>query len=246
MCKLVVSAFDEAIVDIEEAIPTSTMLQLERIRKEGVLFAIATSRDLQTMLDYNRDFPFLDYLICHNGSYVYDVNNKEIIYEKHLGVRIVAKIKQLLEKYKLFFGTTDGLYRDDAILYECNDDIYKIEAHGKSKRDVMAIMRLLSASGMCLTFYERYRAGKFYVEITSGKNTKLTGVSKIARRNKISLKEVMAIGVEANDVALVEAVGNGISMANGCRDVRKVAKSITKSNLEKGVELAIKNNFKEE
>lgn len=58
MYKLFVSDFDGTLINSEEAIPLSTMVEIDRIRKLGVKFCIATGRILKSILDYNRDFPF--------------------------------------------------------------------------------------------------------------------------------------------------------------------------------------------
>ena len=38
--KMVVSSFSKTLINSEEAISVSTMLELDRIRKEGILFCI--------------------------------------------------------------------------------------------------------------------------------------------------------------------------------------------------------------
>ena len=43
MYKMVVSDFCGTLIDSEEAISVSTMLELDRIRKEGILFCITTN-----------------------------------------------------------------------------------------------------------------------------------------------------------------------------------------------------------
>ena len=56
MYKLIVSDFDGTLVDDDLAIPLSTMLEIDRVRRMGILFTIATSRCLGDILYYNRDF----------------------------------------------------------------------------------------------------------------------------------------------------------------------------------------------
>ena len=46
------------------------MLEVDRIRKNGILLAIATGQVMRSVLDYNRDFPFVDYVISCNGAYI--------------------------------------------------------------------------------------------------------------------------------------------------------------------------------
>ena len=85
MYQLFVSDFDGTLIDSDEAIPLSTMVEIDRIRKNGVKFVVATGRILKSVLDYNRDFPFLDYVISCDGAYVYDVCNRKVLFKKTLG-----------------------------------------------------------------------------------------------------------------------------------------------------------------
>ena len=57
MYKLFVSDFDGTLIDSDEAIPLSTMVEIDRIRKLGVKIVIATGRILKSILEYNKDFP---------------------------------------------------------------------------------------------------------------------------------------------------------------------------------------------
>ena len=79
MYKLFVSDFYKTLLDSDDAINLSTMVEIDRIRKNGCLFVIATGSLLSSVLDYNRDFPFIDYIIACNGSYTYDVNRQKVL-----------------------------------------------------------------------------------------------------------------------------------------------------------------------
>ena len=92
MIKMVVSSFYNTLINEEDAIPTSTMLEIERIRQKGIIFTMCTNRQYQEILDYNKDFPFVDYIISLNGSLVYDVAKDKIIYQKKLTKTIINKI----------------------------------------------------------------------------------------------------------------------------------------------------------
>ena len=63
MYKVVVSEFDRTLINSEEAISSSTVMEIDRIRNMGCLFCISTDRFLSDILSYNRDFIFTDYII---------------------------------------------------------------------------------------------------------------------------------------------------------------------------------------
>ena len=93
MIKMVVCSFYNALINEEEAIPTSTMLEIERLRKKGIVFSICTNGLYQEVLDYNRDFPFVDYIISLNGSYVYDVEGKRCLFKSKISEFSSGEIK---------------------------------------------------------------------------------------------------------------------------------------------------------
>ncbi len=52
-------------------------------------------------------------------------------------------------------------------------------------------------------------------------------------------EEIMAIGDQENDIAMIEYAGVGVAMDNAIPSVKEVANFVTKSNLEDGVAFAI-------
>jgi len=68
---------------------------------------------------------------------------------------------------------------------------------------------------------------------------KAKGVKVICDYFGVDMEEVMAFGDERNDLDMLEHVGMGIAMANADESVKAVAKSVTLSNNEDGVAVAI-------
>ena len=52
-------------------------------------------------------------------------------------------------------------------------------------------------------------------------------------------EEIMALGDQENDIAMIEYAGMGVAMDNAIPSVKEVANFVTKSNLEDGVAWAI-------
>lgn len=118
MYKMVVSDFYGTLIDSEEAIALSTMLELDRIRKSGVLFTITTTKSIKRVIDYNRDFPFIDYIVAFNGSYVYDLIHDKVLYKKGINLLCIRKIVKMFLNNDLAFYTEDycnyvGSHKDE-------------------------------------------------------------------------------------------------------------------------------------
>ena len=260
MYKLFISDFDGTLIDSEEAIPLSTMVEIDRIRKLGVKFCVTTGRILKSVLDYNRDFPFLDYVIACDGAYVYDVVNRKILVKKPLGGSIIKKIKKLYHDKDIYFCTARewNLCSEDIVYSEVKNinftfeefyqnnknNIYKIEVYFNSKKERDSAYNELYELKVKANIVKMKEGKKDYLlEIVAEDVNKATGVEKICKTAHISLDEVVCVGDSDNDLPIFLSVGKSAVVANGSKKLKKVAGMVTSSNETKGVEKVIKKLF---
>lgn len=259
MYKMVVSDFCGTLINSDEAISVSTMLELDRIRKAGILFCITTSKSVRIVREYNRDFPFIDYIVAFNGSYIYDLNKDEVLYDKSIPISNVKKLYKLFSDKDLSFYTLDfcnytGSYKDkdyselliDAVSFveENKKGIYKINVYLENMKDAKKVIKTIKENDIKVDTYLIEEDGYFVVEVTNSVNSKLKAITRIAKANKINLKDVIAICSSASSCSLVESVGCGCCVANADKSVKKVANEFTDSNENKGVEHIISKYFK--
>lgn len=76
------------------------------------------------------------------------------------------------------------------------------------------------------------------LEFTRKGVTKGVGLHKLAEYLNIPVDHTMAIGDTENDIAILEAAGTGVAMANATDDVKAIADFVTLSNEEDGVAYA--------
>jgi len=69
--------------------------------------------------------------------------------------------------------------------------------------------------------------------------SKASGVTALAAHYRIPLEQVMAIGDNTNDLAMLQSVGWDVAMGQAPESVKAAAKVVTASNIEDGVALAI-------
>lgn len=260
MYKLFISDFDGTLIDSEEAIPLSTMVEIDRIRKLGVKFCVATGRILKSVLDYNRDFPFLDYVIACDGAYVYDVVHRKVLAKKPLGGSIIKKIKKLYHDKDIYFCTAQewNLCSEDIVysdvknrnirfdeFYQLNkNNIYKIEVYFKTKKERDSAYDELHELEIKANIVKMKEGKKdFLLEIVAEDVTKATGLEKICRLDHISLEEVACVGDSDNDLPIFLSTGFSAVVANGSKKLKQVASMQTSSNETKGVEKVIKKLF---
>ena len=260
MYKLFVSDFDGTLIDSDEAIPLSTMVEIDRIRKLGVKIVIATGRILKSILEYNKDFPFLDYVISCDGAYVYDVINRKTLYKKPLGGSIIKKIKKLYSDCDIYFCTVrewnlcshDRVYSEvkkrntsfDDFYLENKNNIYKIEVYFKTKKERDSAYQELIELGIKASFTKmEEKKKKYLIEIVSKDVHKALGLEKICKKEHVPLNQVVCVGDSDNDIPLFLSVGQSVAVANASHRLKKIATIQTSSNETKGVEKVIKKLF---
>ena len=259
MYKMVVSSFFNTLIDSEEAISYSTMKEIDKLRREyGVIFTIMTDSPLNLVIDYNRDFPFIDYIIAFNGGYVYDVLNRKVISKKSMGVLTIKKIYRLFSElnicfYTLEYGAYWGSYLEKHYSFKINDfssfldshrlDVYKIAIICDNKLQVRRVLKSIDDYEVNVDTKIVEKDGKIFVELYSKMNDKLNGIMKIAKLNKIEMDDILAIVCSDSDINVAKSVGKSVVVSNGSNKVKKYCKEETLSNDDKGVEAVLKKYF---
>ena len=259
MYRLFVSDFDGTLLDSDEAIPLSTMVEIDRIRRDGVKFAVASDRILKSVLDYNRDFPFLDYVISCDGAYVYDVVHRKALLKKPLQVSIIKKIKKLYSNCELYLDTVQEKYlcKDDIVyseiknrrisfseFYEAHQNlIYQLEIKFFTKKDRDNAFRELEELQLKAHFMKKNQKKDYRIIIVSNDSSKVFGLEKICKKEHLSLEQVVYVGDDEEDIPILLSVGQSAVVSNGSKKAKKVANVQTSSNETKGVEKVIKKLF---
>ena len=259
MYQLLISDFDGTLIDSDEAIPLSTMVEIDRIRRSGVKFVVATNRILKSILEYNRDFPFLDYVISCDGAYVYDVCRRKSLVKKPVPGSILKKIKKLYSGCRIYFCTLQEEYlcMDDVVcsevkkrridflsFYEANkNSIYKMILSFTTKKMRNSVLKELEELKINASFHTTDKKKDYRIEVMARDARKVFGIEKICKKEKVSLEQVVFLGDSDEDIPIFLSVGKSIAVSNGSRKAKKQASMVTSSNETKGVEKAIKKLF---
>lgn len=260
MKKLIVSDFDGTLVNNEDEIPTSTVMIIDDLRRKDYKFCIATGRSIKSVLDYNHDFHFIDYIISSNGAYIYDTEKEKVIYKKNMLISNVKKIVKMFYDKSIIYLTDNvtwnlisekSAYEDDYDVIKVEDyekfiednktNIFKIEAYFKSGEDVKEALEDLQKLNLKINVNMQINGSKYLLEITHQDVDKYEGVLKVCEKNKIDISDVIAFGDGHNDIELIKNVGIGVAVSNAVEEVKEVAKAITDDCNNKGVEKYLKN-----
>ncbi len=253
MYKMIVSDFYDTLINKEESIDINTMLEIDRVRNNNVLFVVATSRLFRTIMDYNSSYIFSDYIISYNGSYVYDCDSEKVIYQRKIPVPLLKKLIKLKHFDMAFLSLNETYYTNKDYKYDygykINDinefveyngkNIYEVIVHYK-KKDLDEIIKYIK--NLDVNYFFRKNGKDTYIEIVYDEIDKYEAVKMISKKLDISNKEIISIGASSNDYELIKNTF-GISVSNGEKEIKKISKSVTSNKDTLGVKEVISKYF---
>ena len=223
MKKLLVVDFYNTLINYEDAITTRTMLEIDKLRQQGVKLCIITNRLLDDVLYYNESFPFIDYIISLNGGVAYDISSNKFLYGKKLDDKMLNKIETKYNNYEITY------YSDNNKSNNIIDNIYKVEVK-LNKKDLKNID------------YFKYPVLKidnnYYLEISN--NNSYDMFSKMFSINK---NDIVGVIGNISNYKFVEELDSYV-MSNAFKELKNISKKKTKSNNHNGVLNVLKKEFK--
>ena len=248
MYKLIVSSFLNTIINDYEEIPMSTVALIDELRRSGIKFVIATGKDIDSIIYYNRDFPFNDYLITSNGAYIYDMNKNKVIFKKNIGIRTIKRIIKSYYDKSIIYLTNDRTRNlisneKDKFIEENKNNIYKIDLYFENKLTAEQSLKEISLLELDINTNLQIYNDKYYIEITHSSASKDKALELIAKKLKIDMKDIISFGSGYNDIEIIKKTGYGVAMKNACKKLKSVANDITLDNNSKGVEFYLRKIY---
>ena len=139
-------------------------------------------------------------------------------------------LMSLAKKIRLAVFDVDGVMTDGTVYY----DNHGQELKAFNIRDGLGI-KLLQKSGVRVAVITgrrskavEYRAGELGIDLLlQGREDKLTALKEILSSLTITLDEVAYLGDDLPDLPAIRAVGLGMTVADGCPQVKALADGIT-------------------
>ena len=185
------------------------------------------------------------YIVVNNGSHVYDITNKKIIYDQPLKQSDALFVLQTLQEVQIpcyvkqeFFGLR---YREPFQKSEKLNKAYMFFVDEKySEAQVEEVAQKLSHLHEVTMVKAHHKdPQKFGFIISHIKATKLHGVQIIMEKLGIQKDEVIGVGDSYNDFPLLMASGLKIAMGNAVSDLKAIADFVAPPVTEDGVATVI-------
>lgn len=256
---VIFSDIDGTFYDRTFKLNANTLADIDFAIKNGAMFNICTGNPCYSKMITLAKKINCTYLIGSEGSQIFDVANKEIIFETTIPFKTLQKVIEIAEKNKLyaFFWNSEKYFfskehPNNKVLYayhfdtedECknipkkyaNEEFMpvKIELYSETAKPDLAIFKDLEGVEVS--------ENEANVTILPKGVNKLFPIKHLINNGfikNVELKEVMTIGDGSNDVAMLEASDFSYAMANGSAAAKKAAKYHTSAVEQNGLGEAI-------
>lgn len=261
------SDIDGTLLRDDRTLSNELQIKIHQFLDAGNVFVLCSGRPEYSLIKLKEELELPDhhvFLSSFNGSRLYDVEKKTLVYEEGISIELTRKI--LDAAYAL--GLHCHTYSDHAILSEkntkelanysnhvsvpvqmaddfsdyVNKEVPKILAITEEKKELFdpfqkQINELSNHSLTSLCSYETY------FEIFSKKAGKGTAVKNLAAYLSLPLEQTIAVGDAPNDISMLETAYHSFAMQNANVYTKSKAKYITdRTNNEDGL-IDVLNKF---
>ena len=261
--KLIAIDIDGTLLNPQHEVTPRVKAAIEAARDKGVAVVLATGRPFIGVQRYLHELGLEkegQFCVTNNGALVQKADSGECVAEVTVSFADYLYYEQLSRELGVKFQAMTRTH-----LYTANKDISRFTIHEVSLTGMPLRYRAVEEMDPSLQFpkimmidepelldaaiarlpaeaWERntiLKSAPYFLEILNKEVNKGTGVKLLAERLGLQADEVMAMGDQENDLAMIEFAGTGVAMGNSIDSVKAAAQFVTKSNQEDGVAYAI-------
>ncbi|GEL66309.1 Cof-type HAD-IIB family hydrolase [Marinilactibacillus psychrotolerans] len=261
--KLVALDLDGTLLNKEKEVSKENRQAIQRAKEAGVKVVLCTGRPLKAILHILEACNLLeegDLGITYNGGLIQWTQTGESLSQITMSKEEVLEIYELSKELDVpcNFIDLNTVYepaypKGKNSLYPTIMDILAFKPiNTASLPDSTAMNKLIfcwheyeldeAIRKIPDEFHERYTIMKSrpnLLEILPKTVDKGKGLALLAKELKLDVSEIMAIGDQENDLAMIQYAGIGVAMENATEEVKQHADLVTKSNVDHGVAYAI-------
>lgn len=249
---MLVFDMDGTLLDNNRNMPSENIDYLNNLKNKGYMIVIATGRTISSAYNRLNNTNCVNYIISDTGAKIYNLDKKEIIYNKSISNDIASDILDLYnDNFRYIDICSNGKYYKYSLFLEENSEVVKSY---KDKKNLLGNINEIDHIGMsfknddyviemynyinanykdfdCIIMQDSFEGGK-WLEILPKGSSKYNAINYLAKYLNISNNEIMAFGDGLNDVEMIEKSGIGVAMANALDEVKEKANYTTRKNNE--------------
>ncbi len=249
--KLLFTDLDGTLLNNDSKVSAATKVFLDEFLAAGNKLILSSGRSMTSVLEVKNETGLTQkgiFLICSNGTLVYDCDKERPILEKRMPRAYVPYLQEQAQKYGIHIQT----YEKDAIVSPADDeelrfyririhqpliispvlsdalteDPYKMLAISLDNFDKLEAFRI-SISDWAKNKIQTIYSNDMYLELFDRNAGKGNAVRFVCDYFGVPLADAYAAGDAENDISMIEAAGTGIAMANATDKVKQCADVVT-------------------
>ena len=263
--KLIAIDMDGTLLNSQKEIPEENIKAIQEAAAAGIKIVLCTGRPRSGILPHFEKLGLSEeeYIIMNNGCSTYETKNWTLLQSESLSRPEMEEILQACEDFPEVALTLTG----EKTYYVVGDEVPELvaydagtvftEAKARSLEEIfvegqvifqamyMADSEPLDAfqnavqDGLSQS-YSTVRSQDYIFEIMPQGATKASGLKHLAEKLDINPDQIMALGDAANDLEMLQFVGQSVAMGNASDGIKALCKYVTLTNDEAGVAHAIR------
>jgi Cof subfamily protein (haloacid dehalogenase superfamily) len=254
--RLVASDLDGTLLRPDETVSERTRRAVAAARDAGITVVLVSGRPPRSIGGLAERVGVGGIAICANGAVVWDLDNGTMLdyspMAADLATRLVHDLREAIpgalfgveleREFGREAGWSDGMQPAPAEALEADalelitGPVTKLLVRHPALpfEEVAERARRAIGEDAVATW-----AGLRLVEISAAGVTKAFALERLCRRFGIAASEVVAVGDQSNDLAMLDWAGTGVAVANAAQEVLDAADEVTAANTEDGVALLL-------
>lgn len=255
--KIFVFDMDGTILNAQNRLQPATIAAIAKAHAQKHHLIIATGRPYEdAIVDLEPLLPYLDFIICNNGAYFYNLKTKLFTHRAQIPMALVNKLIELGKNYDCLFALHGNKEAKRAKLGAPEIDWTNegFKHFSKFKNELLQVEQIHEwaqeqAIAQASLTHNKEVIGKIqnivktwddafdlhvisdaFLDINPRGISKLTALEDVAKKLKLSLEDVIAFGDSNNDLAMLEKAKFGFCMANGSKMAKIKANEVLDSH----------------
>ena len=265
--KLLVLDVDGTLLNSEHQISKRTVMTLRKVQQMGVQVVLSSGRPTYGILPLAKILDLASYggyIIPYNGSQIIDMRDGRVLFEKRITPDMVPYVERKADQYGFDLMT----YAEDVVVTNNGQNDHVINEAAINGMKLSAVEDLsisidFNPSKLVLVsddpgsideLEQRWekrlsgtldvmRSEDFYLEVVPSGVSKANTLGVLLDMLGVKTEEVVAMGDGVSDVGMIQQAALGIAMGNARDSVKRCADTVTLSNDEDGVAVALEKIF---
>ena len=256
--ELIALDLDGTLLNEEKRIPLQTVEMIKKVMSKGVIVTLVSARPVCSMIPYAKQLGLQAPLISLSGAYITDMKQEKILLRKPMDLVKFREMVSIFEDENFYIKV---YYEEQVVVEQATQEtieysrIFGVPHIAVGSKELRNLQQpplrvfLFNESSDIQEASKKLKGWSDYFNVIRDTDHGLEVVEKtvskgaalkvVCQKFNIPLSNVMAIGNEGSDIAMIRQAGLGIAMGNACEELKQCATYVTKTNTECGVGYAI-------